>query len=417
MRLPSLKSAEVANKTVLVRADLDVPFKKDERGQLRLADDFRIQRALPTIQYLIEKNAKVIVLAHLGRPKGHDPTKTLLPVAERLSGLLKYKFLEIGNQAQRLPHYPLPHLFFFHHDIFHDKTAALLADLNPKDVAVLENLRFYSGEDELSEEFAKRLAALGEVFVNDAFASSHTERASVTLLPKFLPAYAGLELEKEVSALLPVVLKPDRPYVVVAGGIKLVNKMEGLEKILERADTALIGGGLASLFFSVLGYHIGKSVIDEKSREKTRELLRNFRNKIQLPVDVVVARSPEEPQTLRVVSPDKISPSEMILDIGPKTINKFSAVLKSAATIVWSGPMGLFEIREFSHGTRSLGRLIASRGKGLAYAIAGGGDTLEAVRMIQMGKYFDYLSTGGSAMLQFLAGKQLPGLEALKKHS
>lgn len=414
MNLPSLKKADVKNKTVLLRADFDTPLIK-KGAAFRVADDFRIIQGLPTIKFLLSNSAKILVLAHLGRPKGPDEAKSLLPVAECLSGLLGYKFMDISSGVGRLPHYQLPHVFFFKDDFRLPHLKKMIGEMNAKDVMVLENLKFYPGEGESSDKFARELAGLGDIFVNDAFASSYDGRASLAVVPQYLPHYAGIELEKEISVLSAIARLPKRPYALLVGGIKLSDKLEGVKGMMEKIDRAVVGGGLASLFFQSLGYGVGKSIVDSKSLLAAKDLIRNFRDKITLPSDVVVARSPDEPGSLRVAAPDKISPGEMILDIGPETIKKYSAVLKQAKTIVWSGPMGKFEIDKFSHGTKALGWLVASRGESCATVVAGGGDTLDAIRMISAQADFSFLSTGGSAMLQFLAGKKLPGLEALKK--
>ncbi|MEK9181003.1 MAG: phosphoglycerate kinase [Patescibacteria group bacterium] len=416
MDLVSLKKAEVVGKTVLVRADLDVPLKKDqEQKNWEVEDDFRIRRALPTIQYLMSRNTKTIVIAHLGRPKERDENFSLLPAASRLAELLNLKFLVIGEDAQKLPQYSLPHLFFFSVDFRKDTTKKLLADLNPGDVAVLENIRFYPEEDQNAADFGKAMAELGEIFVNDAFGSSYNERASITALAPLLPHFSGLELSAEVTALSRVLVRPKRPVVVMVGGIKFSDKIVGLKGLLEICDHAVVGGGLATLFYLAHGYNIGKSKADLASLNDVKDLLRNYRQKIVLPVDVVVARSPDNPDSIRVRAPEKIGPAEMVLDVGPETVKKFSAIIKSANTLAWSGPMGLFEVKSFSHGTLALGRLFASRCRGLAFGVAGGGDTLNAVKLTKMGEYIDYLSTGGSASLDFLGGKKLPGIEVLKK--
>jgi phosphoglycerate kinase len=415
MRFPTLKNANLKNTTVLLRADLDLPLKK-HNGQLTVADDFRLVQLFPTLKYLLARRCKIIIIAHLDRPKGWDREHSLFPVAEHLALLLKYKFMPLDKTTARLPSYQLPHVFFYADDFHEQNLKPLLADLNSKDIVVLENLKFYPGESAGDEQFAKELAELGEFFVSEAFASSYDNRASLAVMPRYLPRAAGLELEKEISALSQILHKPRRPYTVMAGGIKLSDKLKGLAGMLERADNAVVGGGLATLFFMALEYPIGKSVVDEKSLAAAKALLRNFREKITLPQDVVVARSADEPQSLRVTSPDKIEPGEMVLDIGPETVKKFSGILRNAGTIVWSGPMGLFEVPQFAHGTKALCMLIATLARGQAYVVAGGGNTLEAVKLTKVGEYFDFLSTGGSAMLYYLSGAKLPGIEILTEN-
>lgn len=404
-----------------MRADLDVPLLADtkRKEQWVVRDDFRLSRALPTIRHLIKNRAKLIIIGHLGRPKKWDQAYSLKPVAEALAADLQYKFLEIGRQVKKLPHYPLAHLFFFSADwrgaAHRPEAEALLNELNPGDVAILENLRFYAGENENEKSFSDDLASLAEVYVNDAFSSCSGERASTVGVAALLPHYAGLELEQEVSVLGSILRRPRHPYVVLAGGIKLGEKLSALSGLLERSDYVLIGGGLSTLFFAALDYQIGTSAIDLTKIAPAREIWRNFRDKLLLPVDVVVARSPQAVKTVRVSAPEAVGPGEMILDIGPRTIQRYSEILKTARTLVWSGPMGMFEVRQFSHGTKALGRLFASRSRGSAFGVAGGGNTLDAVRMIKMAEYIDFLSTGGSALLQFLAGRKLSGIEALRQ--
>lgn len=414
MNLPTLKKANVEERTVLLRADFDVPLKKTAGGT-EVEDDFRLQEALPTIKHLIRNHSRIIIIAHLGRPKSPDDDHSLLPVAEHVGQLLKFKFVVIDERFHRLPRYTLPHLFFFKTDFRKPNIKKLLADLNPKDVAVLENIRFYPEEDQNDELFGKELASLADLFVNDAFASSYDERASTTAAPKFLRGFAGLKLEQEIATLSKILTRPARPYLLMAGGIKLADKMEGLKGLARVCDQIIVGGGLGTLFLAALDYPIRASILDKQAVPAAKELLRNYKQKILLPKDVVVARSPEKPETLRVTTPEGILPAEMILDIGPQTINLFSEAVKSAKTIVWTGPLGMFEVREFSHGTKALGRLFASRCGDYALGVAGGGDTINALRQIQMTEYVSHISVGGSAMLKFLAGEKLPGIEALLK--
>ncbi|MBI4054490.1 MAG: phosphoglycerate kinase, partial [Candidatus Doudnabacteria bacterium] len=373
------------------------------------------QRALPTIQLLARKQAKIVIIAHLGRPQAPDLKKSLLPVAVHLAEMLQYKFLELENDVVRLPHYAMPHVFFIPEDFRTPRVKKLLSELNPRDVAVLENLRFYPEENQGEVKFARALANLADIYVNDAFASSYDKRASVYLLPRLLPHYAGLELEQEISVLSRILARPARPYVALVGGIKLSDKFSGLSGLLEKVDYACVGGGLASLFFLAQGYEVGKSALDSEGKSQAADLLRNYQDKIVLPVDLVVARSLQEPETLRVTLPEKVRRHEMILDIGPSTIKKFSTYLRKAKTIIWSGPLGMFEVREFSHGTKALGMLVAARSQGPAFGVAGGGNTLEAIKLIKMGSYFDFLSNGGSSMLQFLTGQKLPALKVLSE--
>jgi len=415
--LKSLKKAKIENKTVLLRSDFDVPVGESENrnvGEIRVKDDFRILQSLETINHLRKQKAKTVIISHLGRPQGKDNKLSLAPVAHHLAGLLDLKVVEIDQDTKKLPHYPIPHFFFFTVDIDNPKLKEFIADLNPCDVAMLENIRFNAGEETGDEGFTKILSNLGEIYVNDAFGVSHRDHASITGIPKYLPHYPGLHLEQELRILETVVKNPKRPFILVIGGIKLSDKLEGLAGLIKKVDQVLVGGGLAALFFAARGFGIGKSIVEKGSMGKAKDLLRDYKSKIILPQDVVVAVSSTKLQTIEVVSPEKIPPSKAVLDIGPATIQKFSEHIKLAKTIVWSGPLGLFEVREFSHGSKAIGRLIASRSSGIALGLAGGGNTVEVLRAIGMENDMDFLSSGGSAMLQYLGGVGLPGIKILE---
>jgi len=415
MPMKSVKNAEVKNKTVIARVDLDTPLSKDASGHITVRDDYRLQRVLPTIKWLATHKAKTIVIGHLRRPKGWEKDKSLLPVARHMAELMKLKFIIIDEKIERLPHYDIPHVFFFAEDFRSEKSKKLLKDLNPGDVAMLENIRFYPEEKQDSEKFARELASLAGIYVNDSFATVyHADHVSIRRLATLLPHYAGFELEKELGILSQVLKTPQRPYLMMIGGIKLSEKLEGLKGILNHCDTVIVGGGIATLFFMAQGYEVGNSLAEKGKITEVKDLLRNYKDKINLPVDVVVAREPAQEKSIRVAKPDEVSPEEMILDIGPETIQKYSEIIRKAKTLLWSGPMGLFENKHFAHGTKALGRFFASQSSGSAFGVAGGGDTLAAVKMLGVGEDIDHLSTGGSSMLQYLSGMKLPGVEVLK---
>ncbi len=408
MNIRSLKSLDVSNKTVLVRAGFDVAMKNGE-----VEDDTRIRDVVVTLEHLIGKGAKVILMAHLGRPEGWDEKFSLEPVARRLAEIWKRKLVVISEEVKRLPEYEIPHLYFVKLNLEDDNLRALLSQMRPGDAALLENLRFYQGEKKNDPEFVKKLAALGDVYVNEAFSNSHRNDASMTGVAKILPCAAGFSLEKEIMALDRVLHHPQKPVAVMIGGVKLAEKALAISNLAKVADTFLVGGGLANLFLKVVGYEIGKSMIsrDKEDDKLGRELWRNFKDKIKLPVDVVVSTSPDgQPEVVKV---DKIKSSYMILDIGPETIRLYSDYIKQAKTLLWNGPMGYFEKKSFSHGTLALGRLFASRGRGVAYAVAGGGETLQAVSRTKLGYGIDHISTGGGAMLEYLSGKPLPAIKIL----
>lgn len=418
MKLKSLRELSVAGKAVLVRAGFDVPMD----GGL-IADDFRIAVSAPTIEYLAKNRARVIILSHLDRPQSWDSALSLLPAAERLAEMLKRKFVAVEAEAKKLPEYAVPHLFFFAGNLEKDNVADLCKQLRDGDIAVLENLRFYPGETAGDEVFAEKLAVLGEIYVNDAFSDLHRGHASISVLPKLMDVTAaGFSLEKELRNLTQVAEHPKKPLVVMIGGVKLAGKISALESLAAKADFILLGGGAASLFLKIRGYEIGKSVVSGESRkeEKNMEMLakqiwRDHKGKIKLPLDAVVSSNPESsPEHVAI---DKVKPSQMILDIGPATILEYSKILKQAKTIVWSGPLGHFEKPSFAAGTFALARLFASRAKNQSFGVAGGGETLEVLKTRHLSKYVDHLCTGGGAMMEFLAGKTLPGLASLELNS
>lgn len=409
MELRLLKDLDVPGRTVLLRTGFDVPM-----NGVRVADDFRIRSAAATVNYLVAQRCKVVILSHLGRPDGWDPTLSLLPAAERLAELLGRKILILKKEEMRLPDYAVPHIYFLRHDILHADMPSLLRQMREKDLAILENLRFYPGEKGNDPDFSARLASYGEIFVNEAFSNCHRYDASMTGVAGLLPAGAGLALQAEVRALSRLMKSPKNPFVVMMGGVKLADKAPALLNLARMANTVVLGGGLANLFLKVRGFQIGKSVWSEKDElSLAKRLLRDHASKIKLPMDLVVSSSTAgEPE---VVPVDKVKTSQMILDIGPKTILAYSRILKEGKTLLWSGALGYFEKPSFSHGTFALARLFAARSRGLAFGVAGGGQTVEAVQRLGLGEFIDHLSTGGGAMLEFLAGKKLPALEVLQK--
>ncbi|MDP3993498.1 MAG: phosphoglycerate kinase [Candidatus Doudnabacteria bacterium] len=410
MNLPALKDLEIkSGARILVRAGFDVPV---ERGQVQ--DDFRIRGALPTLDFLVGKDATPIIICHLGRPSGWDENSSIEPVAKKLAEVWKRKFIIVDEKVKQLPDYPIPHLYFFKIDILKHDFKKLLDQMRAKDAAIFENLRFYEGEEANDPEFAKKLASFGRAYVNEAFSASHRKHASIDAITKFLPAVAGFEFAKEISALGRVLVNPKKPVVIMMGGIKLSDKAPAVSNLAKLSDHILLGGGLASLFFKIRGFNVGKSVLAEVGEEKVAsEIWRNHKDKIKLPLDVVVSTAKDgEPEC---VLPHQIKPHQMILDIGPKTIQEYSKYIKEAKTLVWNGPMGYFESKQFSHGTFALARLFASRTKTSVFGLVGGGETLEVIRRGHLDQYIDHVSSGGGAMLDFLAGRDFPGLEALLK--
>ncbi len=411
MALKSVKELKVTGKAVLVRTGFDVSVIAG-----RVVDDFRLRAALPTFQHLVRQKAKLVIVSHRGRPAGWDEAFSLEPVARALAEVWERKLVVVPEASRKLPEYAIPHLYFVRQNLEEQNLAELLTGMRDGDAALLENLRFYPGETKNDPGFVKKLASLGEAYVNEAFSVSHRAHASITGVAGFLPAAAGLGLEQEVLALRRVTVHPKKPMVVMMGGVKLSDKAEALENLAKTADFLLLGGGLANLFLKVRGFEIGKSVFEEGGGEEqlAKQLWRDHRDKIRLPLDVVVStRRDGSPECVKA---EKVRPNQIILDIGPETIRSYSEFLKKAKTLIWGGPMGYFENKAFSHGTFALAWLLASRSaKPSVFGVAGGGQTLEVIQRLHLAKDIDCVSTGGGAMLEMLAGKTLPGLAVLEK--
>jgi len=383
----TVKEADVKGKRVLVRTGMDVIV--DDNG--KIADDSRVYAAIPTIKYLLEKNARVILLTHIGRPKGKVVAKySVKNAAKMLSKLL-------GKNVKALD------------DCIGKKVEAAVKKMEPGEIIFLENLRFHKEEKENDKKFAKTLASYGDVYVNDAFSNSHHDGVSMIILPKLLPAFAGLLLEKELNALHGLFSSPERPLVAVLGGAKLSDKLGVVKNLLKKVDKLVIGGALAFTFFKAQGLEIGKSKCDDELVVEVKTFMNN--TKLLLPIDIVVAKEFANSDG-KVVDYDKIPANSMGLDIGPKSIKLFKEEIKKANSVVWSGDMGVFEFDKFAKGTREIAKSIASC-KGTT--VIGGGDTLLAAQSMKILDKFGHASTGGSAMLRVLEGKPLVAVEALKK--
>ena len=384
---------DLAGKRVFLRVDLNVPL---EAG--RVAEDTRIRAVLPTIEHCLKGGASVILASHLGRPKGTvDPRYSLKPVAVRLEELL-------GRPVPLLP------------DCVGPEVEAAAAALKPGETVLLENLRFHAGEEGNDPEFARRLAALADVYVNDAFAAAHRAHASTEGITRFLqPAAAGLLMARELEALGRIFERPERPVAAVLGGAKVSDKLALVEHLLARVDTLLIGGGMAFTFLAALGYGVGRSLLEAERLEAARAILGRARSlgvRMRLPVDVVAASAPDSPEGIRTVGVREIPDDLMGLDVGPLTVAQFGATLQGAKTVVWNGPMGVFEKPAFAAGTLGLARAVAGCG---AFSVIGGGDTIAAVRQAGVTDRIGYISTGGGAFLEFLEGRTLPGVAALSE--
>ena len=390
IRLHDVKEADVKGKRILLRADFNVPLRDG-----KVAEDFRIRKTLPTINWLREQGARVAIVSHLGRPKGKAvPELSLRPVAERLGELL-------GREVPLIP------------DCIGEAVAAAVERMGSGDVILLENVRFHLGEEANDPGFAEALASPFDLYVNDAFAVCHRAHASTVGVTRFLRPYAGLLLQEEVRVLLKVRDDPERPYYLLIGGKKAKDKLGVLEELLPKVDGILIGGGAAFTFLKAKGYEIGRSVLEEELLPKVRDIAeRAYRSDVLLllPRDVVVARELSDSAETAVVPADRIPSDMMGLDIGPETVRVFSEKLREAATVVWAGPMGAFEYKPFSRGTEAIARALA---EAPGFTVVGGGETGEAVIQLGLEDKFGHLSTGGGATLAFLQGKPMPALEPL----
>lgn len=409
MALKYLRTANIRNKTVLVRVNVDVPI--DDTG--KVADDFRLLSLLPTIEYLIKQNCKIILFGHLGRPEGKWQKKySLESVAKHLANLLERKF---AVAEREIPKTNILNLVFFKGDITTEQARQAVKESSPQHIVLLENIRFYKEEEENDTFFAKKLAELADVYVNEAFAVDHRKAASVVAVTKYLPSYVGLELEQEIKSLNRVMERPKKPFVLMMAGIKISDKAKTLKNLGKHADYILAGGGIANVFFLASGYELGHSKVEAEGKKLAWEMQQNFKGKLILPEDVVVANKQMEKHSIRVCAPHEVRKSELILDIGPKTILRFARFLKGAKTIVWNGPVGNFEHKPFHTGTMALARIVGSVGKRECFTVVGGGETVDAVRAARQAEYIDHLSTGGGSMLEYLAGDTLPGIAALNK--
>jgi phosphoglycerate kinase len=391
--LPKLnvEQLDLAGKRVFLRVDFNVPL---DGG--RVVDDTRIRAAMPTIEHCLTAGASVILASHLGRPKGTvDPRYSLAPVAARLGELL-------GRPVPLLPDCVGPEV----------ETAARA--LKPGDCVLLENLRFHPGEEANDPEFARRLAALADVYADDAFAAAHRAHASTEGITRFLqPAAAGLLMAHELEVLGRIFENPKRPVAAVLGGAKVSDKLALVEHLLTRVDTLLIGGGMAFTFLAALGYGVGRSLLEPERLDAARGVLGRARSlgvPVRLPVDLVVATGPDSADGVRTVGVREIPDGLMGLDIGPLTVAQFGAALQGAKTVVWNGPLGVFEKPAFAEGTLGMARAVAGCG---AFSVIGGGDTIAAVRQAGVADRIGYISTAGGAFLEFLEGRELPGVTAL----
>jgi phosphoglycerate kinase len=384
----TIRDIQLDGKRVLVRVDFNVPLDDG-----KVADDARIQAALPTIRYLLEHGAAVILMSHLGRPKGDVRENLRLdPVARRLTQLL-------GQDVTKLE------------DCVGPDVEQAAKSLKPGPVLLLENLRFHAEEEKNDPAFAKQLASLGDVYVNDAFGTAHRAHASTVGVAKYLPAVAGLLLELELQMLGKALSEPTRPFVAILGGAKVSDKIGVIRSLLSRTDLLLLGGGMANTFLMAKGYEVGESLAERESVVTAQQIMAQAGKKLVLPVDVVVADSFEKNAAWKTVSVKEVPPDWRILDIGPRTLGLFADKLRSAGTVVWNGPMGVFEFPAFAAGTIGLANILAGT---QATTIVGGGDSAAAIKEAGLTEKITHVSTGGGASLEFLEGKELPGVAALE---
>ncbi len=384
----SITSVDVSGKRVLVREDLNVPMAK---GQI--ADDARIRAAVPTLQHLAERGAMVIVMSHLGRPKGVDPELSLRPVGMQLATVL-------GRDVR------------FAGDCVGEPARSAVAALQNGEVLLLENVRFHPEDEANDADFAHQLASLGDLYVNDAFAASHRAHASVVGVAAYLPAFAGELMEAELKALHQALDNPKRPMLAVVGGAKVSTKVGVLRNLLNKVDALIIGGAMANTFFKARGWPTGSGLVEDTALGEAKEVAAAAGEKLLLPVDLVCARRMEPSQALRIMNANEVEPGWMALDIGPRSVAAFKQRLHRAGTVVWNGPMGVTEIPDFSDGTRAIGEAIATSG---GYTLVGGGDTVAAIDTLGLSGRFSHVSTGGGATLEYLEGKTLPGIAILKE--
>lgn len=391
----SIDDLSLAGKRVLVRVDFNVP--QDDTGAI--TDDIRIRESLPTIQKIVSAGGKAILMSHLGRPKGKvNPKYSLAPVAVRLAELL-------GKPVKMAP------------DCIGDEVGKMITLMEDGEVVLLENVRFYAQEEENDEEFSRKLAALGDVYVNDAFGSAHRAHASTQGVTKFIHARAaGYLMQKELKYLGEAVTTPKRPFTAILGGSKISGKIDVITNLLDKCDTILVGGGMIFTFYKAMGKEIGDSLVEEDKIELAKEILANAKAKnvkLLLPTDAVVADAFSNDAAHKIVNIDAIEKGWRGLDIGPASIALFSEVITNSKTVVWNGPMGVFEMSNFAAGTKAVAEALVTATKAGAITIVGGGDSAAAIEQFGYAKAVSHVSTGGGASLEFLEGKELPGVAAL----
>jgi phosphoglycerate kinase len=395
LTIDDLSSAgEIKSKRILVRVDFNVPMSKEEEG--KITDDKRIVESLPTIKKIISEGGRCILMSHLGRPKGEvNPKYSLRPVAEHLAKLL-------GKPVH------------FADDCIGENTKAFVENMKDGDVLLLENLRFHKEEEKNDEEFSKELASYGDVYVNDAFGTAHRAHASTVGVTKYISkCAAGYLMQKELNYLSKVITSPEHPFIAILGGSKISGKIDVIKNLIPKADKILIGGGMVFTFYKAVGYGIGNSLLEEDKIDLAKELLKESGAKLVLPEDIVIGDKMENDAVRKTVISNAIPDGWIGMDIGEKTIETFSKGILEAKTVVWNGPMGVFELDNFAKGTFAVAKALAESTKKGAVTVIGGGDSAAAIAKAGLEKQVSHVSTGGGASLEFLEGKILPGVEAL----
>jgi phosphoglycerate kinase len=383
----TVKDIDLKNKRVLMRVDFNVPMADG-----KVTDDKRIKAALPTIKYILEQGASLLLMSHLGRPKGGpDPEFSLKAAAEVLAGLL-------GKSVQMAP------------DCVGAEVERMAKALKPGEVLMLENTRFHKGEEKNDLDLAKQMATLGDVFVNDAFGSAHRAHSSTEGVARFVPAVSGFLMEQELEYLGRAIANPEHPYIAILGGAKISDKILVVETLLSKCDKLIIGGGMANTFLAAKGLNMQDSLVEETSLETAKTILAKSGDKLILPVDAIIADKFDAEANTQTVAVDKIPSGWRMLDVGPKTLELYKSTLSGVKLVVWNGPVGVFEMPKFAEGTFALARLLAESG---ATTVIGGGDSASAVKKAGVAKQMTHVSTGGGASLEFLEGKVLPGVAAL----
>lgn len=388
----TMKDIDLVGKRVLIRVDFNVPRSKTT-GEI--TNDVRIQAGVPTVKYLVEQGAKVIIMTHMGRPKGEVKEELRLDrVAERLSALM-------GQPVQKLD------------ETVGKEVEAAVAAMQNGDIIMLENVRFLPGETENDPVLAKQLAALGDIFVNDAFGTAHRAHCSTEGVGHILPGVMGFLMEREITALGKALEEAEHPFVAIVGGSKISDKIAVVQNLLKKVDCLMIGGGMANTFLKAKGYEMGISLVENDKVELALEIMQHAKQlgkHLLIPVDLTVARAIDQPETAETVPVDQVPADKMALDIGPETVKRYRGALEDAKTVIWNGPMGVFEVDAFAVGTSAVAQAVAVSG---AYSIVGGGDSVASIEKAGLNDQINHISTGGGASLEFLEGKRLPGIEVL----